>query len=115
MRGKLVPLRILRQHRAAAPIDTQDQRRILERAEHDGDAAIGDQMRVRLVARSAEVEIGDALVAEHAKRIIALGAQVDPRPIGRGRDEEDRLARDEGAVFFAERIGKVCHAAIVKQ
>src|SRR3546814_6778781 len=40
MRGDRVPPGVLRQHRAAAAIDAQDQRTAVEGAEHQGDPAV---------------------------------------------------------------------------
>jgi len=59
-------------------------------------------MRLRLIARSAEIEISDPIGREHAQHVIPFGRQVDPPPGGRGRDEEQGLARDEGDVVIGE-------------
>src|SRR3546814_8102700 len=49
MRGDRVPPGVLRQHRAAAAIDAQDQRTAVEGAEHQGDPAVRCKMGVGLV------------------------------------------------------------------
>src|SRR3546814_7929498 len=56
----------------------RSQRAAIEGAEHDRDAAVRGEVRVRLVPRSAEVEIGDLGIGENAEAVgIALGRQVD--------------------------------------
>ena len=66
MRRELLPAAIPRHDRLAAAVDPQDQRGLLEIAEHQRDPPVGKKVRVGLVARAAEVEIGDALRREHA-------------------------------------------------
>src|SRR3546814_6700367 len=100
-----VPFGVLRQHRPPASIDAQDQRAAIEGAEHDRDAAVRGEVRVRLVPRSAEVEIGDLGIGENAEAVgIALGRQV-AAPI---RSEEhtselQSLMRTSYAVFCSKK------------
>src|SRR3546814_1289834 len=69
MSGERGPFGVLRQHRPPASIDAQDQRAAIEGAEHDRDAAVRGEVRVRLVPRSAEVEIGDLGIGENAEAV----------------------------------------------
>jgi hypothetical protein len=66
-------------------------------------------MSVGLVARSRDVEVRHALVPQHPEAIHALGAEIDPRTRRGGGDEEDRLARDEGAVVVSKRVEELGH------
>ena len=76
MRGEIVEPVILRQHRRAAAVEPQDQRGIVERAEHDRDAPVGGQMRLGFVPRSAKIEIGDAVGPSTRKLSIPLGLKL---------------------------------------
>ena len=59
VRGQLSPIRVLRQYWATLAINPQDQRGLFEIAHHDGDAAVCDKMRMGLIPRAAEIEIGN--------------------------------------------------------
>jgi hypothetical protein len=83
----------------------------LEVAEHERDAPVGQQVRVGLVARAAEVEVGDAPRRQHPEAVVALRAEVDPRALGRGGDEEHRLRGDHRhMVPVAQRVEEIGHA-----
>ena len=105
------PAGILRQHWNAAAIKPIDQRRLIEGAEHDGDAAIGEQMRVGLVPGTTEIKVCDAVRAEHAKAVHALWRQVDPGIRRRRSDKEHRLRSDENAVLIGDLIEELGHFA----
>ena len=61
-------------------------------------------MRLRLVPRSAEIEIRDLPLPQHAETIHPLGAAIDPRARGSGRDEEHRLSSDEIAMILVHAV-----------
>jgi hypothetical protein len=102
VRDQRVPFRILRQHGPPAPVDAEDERRAIKGTEHDRDAAVGIEMCLRFIARSAEIEIADLRRAEYAKDVHPLRAEVDPRAVRSGGDEEDGLLADEADVIIGE-------------
>ena len=54
---------------------------------------VGGQMGVRFIARTAQVQPGEARGRQHAQAVIALGAEVHAPLRRRRRDEEHRLRR----------------------
>ena len=87
----------------------QDQRRAVERAEHDRRAAISGQMRVGFVPRAADIEIADPLVIEHPERIHALWAKIDPRVGSGGGNEKHRLFGDKCAMVVGQMLSEIRH------
>ena len=86
----------------APAIDAQDQGRPVKGTEHDRDPPVCREMGLRFIARSADIEIGDATRPQDAETVHALGAEVDPRAVRRGRHEEDRLLRDKGNMVVCQ-------------
>src|SRR5215510_11851312 len=109
LRRQRGPARVLRQHRSSPAVDAQDQRRLLEVAEHNGDAAVGSQMRMRLVARAAEIEVANLARTEHAKAVEPFRRQVDPSVGCRGRHEENRLLADHLDMAVVQSFGEFGH------
>ncbi len=83
---------------AAVSIEAEDERGTFEGAEHQGQAAVGEQVRGGLVAAAGEVEIDDGVRIEDAKRGAIAGREVDSAFGGGGGVEEDVLPFDELAV-----------------
>jgi len=66
-------------------------------------------MRIGLIARARHIQIGDPFIPKHPETVHALGAEVDPRVRRRGGDEEERLARNEGAVIIGQGVEEFGH------
>src|SRR5208283_2657385 len=66
----------------------------------------------RFVARSRDVEIDAQLGCNDAKRVEALGGQIDPPLPRRAGDEEHRLRLDEGDQLVVEAIVELRHAGV---
>ena len=99
---QLVEARIARLDDGSAPVQAQDPRRALERAEHHDDPAVLAQVGDRLGAAAGEVEIGDLVRAEHPQGPDrALRRDVHP-PVG---SERRRCRRSTWAERRSSRAG----------
>ena len=112
MRRQPGPIGVLRQHRTSVSIESQDQRRLFKIAHHDRDPAPtlsfgGGQMRMGLVPRTAKVEIGNLVGAEHLEGVgKSLGTEVDAAIGGSSRGKEDRLPGNHRFVFGGDVVGE---------
>src|SRR5581483_79297 len=97
----------------AAPIEADDLRRSLERAEEKRDAAVLPQVRDRLDAAAGQVEVGDRPRSEDAEAVEALRRDVHV-PVaarGRGPDEEHPLREQERPQGVVDRFVRLSHLA----
>src|SRR5262249_691028 len=100
--AKLRPLVIAIVDDRAAAVEAEDQRPVLEAAEHDRQPPVFRQVRGRFALAASQVQVGDALIAEHAERVETFGRQVDAALIGGRGVEEDSLGGDELAQHWVE-------------
>ena len=63
----------------AAAVEPHDVGRTVEGAEHDGEPAVGLQMRSGLVAAAGAVEIDDRALVDDSERVRPARRHVDPR------------------------------------
>jgi len=83
----------------AVSVEAKNQRRALEGAEHQGEAAIGDEMRSGFVSAAGEIEIDDGVGIEHAERCHISRREIDATFAGGRGIEKDVLPLDELAMF----------------
>ena len=79
-------------------IYAQDQCGSVEIAEHDRNTPVRREMGMRLIARSAEIEVGDPVGRDHAEGVIAFGAEVDAGIFGSGGAAKDGVMVPQDAV-----------------
>ena len=109
MGGQRLPFGVLWQHRTTPPIYSQYQSRPVEIAEHDGDAPVYRKMRLRFIARPAQIEISHPVRRQHTKRVIAFGRKIDPAIGSSSRSKENRLLADHFNMLFVQGFGEVSH------
>ena len=107
--AELRPFGIARADGATAPIDSQDQRRALERTEHEGGASVFGEVRGGFVAAARDIKIADAVRREDAKGVHALRREIDAAAGRCGGDEKDLLSADKIAVVGRESGEDFCH------
>src|ERR1700683_1632575 len=99
---------MVRANRAAAAVDARDLRVLAERAEHDRDAAVAQQMSGGLIAAAGQIQVADPVPVEDAKGVHPFRRQVDAAFGRGGGDEEDQLRADEAGQlrsYVVEELG----------
>lgn len=111
MRGITVPVGGAGQYRAALPVQAEDGRLFVERAEHKRNAAILPGMRRCFVAAADQVHVANGLFIYHPESVEPLGRQVNPA-IGaeRGRGGKKQVLRFyKVAVVRRDVVGEFSH------
>ena len=109
---QLVEALVVRAHVLAVPVQAQDPRRAVERAEHHADAAVLAQVGDRLRAAADDVQVGDGVVVEHPKGPDrSLRGDVDVPVVTRWRraHEEYRLFGDPCLLVVVDAIVDAAH------
>ncbi len=95
-----------------AAVEAHDARRPVEGTEHQHDASVLAQVRDRLDAAAGEIEVRDAVRAEHGERVESFRREVH-HPVAserRRRDEEHALAQQPLAHALVDRFEDLAHA-----
>ena len=91
------------------PINTEDARRAVKGAPHDGHAVGVGKVCSGFIAGPSEVHPDELVWSTDLEAVMALGREVDPTFCGGSRHKEDLLLLNELSVRCCQFLKLLCH------